>query len=275
VSILAACSAGEKPKGDLGAFPVRTTRAERAAVEERLVVVGSLKARDEATLFSRVPGKLARNLAREGDRVRKDQAVALVERDEVGVKFEPAPVPSTLDGIVARVYLDRGADVTLVTPVALVVDQAVVLARADVPERYAGRIRPGQPVRLKVDAWPGRTFEGRVIRVSPVVDATTRTTYVEASLPNGEGLLKSGMFCELSVVLERKEGAILVPAEALANDGGAVFVRDGANARRVAVQTGLRDRGRIEILSGLTEGAEVITFGNFSLKDGSPVEVIR
>ena len=94
------CACGKKPDAAarLDTFPVKTVPAQRRDLEETILLVGSIKAKYEATLFSRVPGKLKENLLKEGEAVSKGQAVALVERDEVGVRFEPAPVPSTSGG---------------------------------------------------------------------------------------------------------------------------------------------------------------------------------
>ena len=76
-------------------FLVKTEKAAVRDLEEYILLTGSVKAMDEATLYPRAPGKLLKNLLREGDAVARDQAVALVERDEPGVVYEPAPVPST------------------------------------------------------------------------------------------------------------------------------------------------------------------------------------
>jgi RND family efflux transporter MFP subunit len=212
---------------------------------------------------------------KEGDRIGKNQAVALVERDEVGVKFEPAPVPSTLTGVVARVYLDRGANVTLSTPVALVVDQGQMQVRAEIPERYAGKVSLGKDVRVKVDAHADKTFEGKISRLSPVVDTSTRTTYMEAALENPAGLLQSGMFAKLNVVIAKKNGALAVPLDSVIETNDAVFVAENGIARRRPVELGLRTENHAEVIKGLNEGEAVVTFGLFGLKDGSPVEILK
>lgn len=269
------CGKKEQPAPAVETFPVRTEAAARRTLEETLALVGSLKAKDEATLFSRVPGKLKENLVKEGDPVRKDQPVALVERDEVGVRFEPAPVPSTLNGVVGRVYLDRGANVTLNTPVALVANLSELVAQADVPERHAGRVKTGQEVRVRIDAYPDRAFQGRVSRLSPVVDPATRSAYMEVRLDNSSGLLRSGMFANLSVVVAAKTRALAVPAEAVVDGSGpSIFViKDGKAVKREVV-LGAKTEAYVEISSGVAQGEQVVTFGLYGLKDGSPVEVL-
>lgn len=271
-----ACGKKEAVTVPLDAFPVRVTPVRRQTVEEVVTLVGTVKAKDEATLFSRVSGKLVENLVKEGDRVKIDEPVSLVRRDEVGVEYKPAPVLSTLNGMVGRVYLDRGAEVGLNTPVVLVVDDSVMLVRAEVPERYAGRIAPGQRVRVQVAARSERDVPGRITRVSPVVDAATRAVPIEVTLIDPPGILKSGMFASLAVVTASRAGALTVPVDAMGEGGDpAVFVVVNGKAERRPVTTGIRSETAVEILSGLLEGDSVVVFGLYGLEDGSPVEILK
>ncbi|MFI5360893.1 MAG: efflux RND transporter periplasmic adaptor subunit [Elusimicrobiota bacterium] len=277
VLILAAAACGRKTEetAKLDAFPVRVAAVRRADIEDGLSVVGSLKARDEATLFSRIDGKLVENLVKEGDAIKKGETVALVQKDEVGVKYEPAPVPSTLDGIVGRVYLDRGAEVMLNTPVALVVDARSVRARADVPERYAGRVRLGQDVRVEVEAYPGKVFRGVLSKESPVVDSETRSAPIEVNLDNADGRLRSGMFAKLTIVVARRADAVVVPKEAVVEGAPpSVFVIKDGKASKRELKLGLANDAQAEVLEGLKPGESVAVFGLYGLKDGSPVEVL-
>lgn len=275
--LLTGCGKKSSEGPSLDTFPVRLEAASRRDLEQTLSIVGSLKAKDEATLFSRVPGKLLKNVVDEGSPIKRGEAVALVERDEVGVRFEPAPVPSTLDGVVGRIYLDRGANVSPATPIALVVDQSQVLARADIPERYSAVAALNRPVQVQVEAYPGKTFEGRISRVSPVMDPSTRSTPIEVRIENRSGTLKSGMFAKLSIVIARKEDALSVPAEAVTDGSGtAVFVvADGKKALKREVVLGVRTDRYVEIASGLSEGDKVVTFGLFGLENGSPIQVLE
>ncbi|MFH1262752.1 MAG: efflux RND transporter periplasmic adaptor subunit [Pseudomonadota bacterium] len=272
--LLSACQRGEGDSKRLETFPVRVEPAQIRNLEETITLVGSIKARDEAQLFSRVPGKLLKNLVKEGDRIAKNAPVALVERDEVGVKFEPAPVPSTLTGVVARIFLDTGANVTLSTPIAFVVDPSEVLAQGEIPERYSGRVAANQEVRVRVDAYPDRLFDGKITRLSPVVDATTRSTYMEASLKNPAGLLRSGMFAKVEVVLVKRDGALSVPLDALLEGTNTIFVSRDGKAEKRDLSIGLHAEKFVEVKSGLAAGEKVVTFGLFGLKDGSALEIL-
>jgi len=256
-------------------FLVKTEKAEVRSLEEYILLTGSVKAMDEAIIYPRTSGKLLRNLLKEGDPVTKDQAVALVERDEPGVVYEPAPVPSTLTGVIGRVYQDTGASVTPQTPIAMVVNQAKVRVAVDVPEKYVGKVFQDQRARIKVDAFPDRYFSGSVYRVSPVVDSRSRSTMVEVLVDNAEGRLKSGMFAEARLIVASRGAALSVPAGAVVSQDGSDFIfvpAAGGLAARVPVKTGIKTSEFTQV-SGVKEGADVITFGLYGLKDGSKIKV--
>jgi membrane fusion protein (multidrug efflux system) len=256
-------------------FIVKTEKAQTRNLEEYILLTGSVKALDEAILYPRTPGKLLRNILKEGDPVKKDEAVALVERDEPGVMYEPAPVPSTLTGVVGRVYQDVGASVTPQTPIAMVVNQSQVRVAVDVPEKYMGKVFQGQAARIKVDAFPDRYFSGKVYRVSPVVDSRSRSSMVEVLVDNSDARLKSGMFAEARLIVASRGAALSVPAGAVVSEDGAEFVftpGPGGTAVKLPVKTGIRTTEYTQV-SGLKEGADVVTFGLYGLKDGSKIKV--
>jgi membrane fusion protein, multidrug efflux system len=257
-------------------FLVSVEKSTKRDIENNIVLVGSATAMDEAVLFPRASGKLLRNLLQEGDAVKKDQAVALIERDEVGVVYEPAPVPSTISGVMGRVYQDVGTNVTVQTPIALVVNQSKIRIKVDLPERYVSKVKMWQEASVTVDAFPNKTFEGKVFKISPVVDSQSRSVPIEIIVSNSDRLLKSGMFCKVKLVLAKSENVICVPKSAVQKDadGNAyVFVAQGDKAARVDVKTGIEDDEHIEISSGLDEGTDVIYSGLFGVADGSKIKV--
>ncbi len=282
LAAVAVCAAGCKDK-DLAAFNsmekdrflVKAEKAQIKDIEDYLTLVGSVKAMDEAVLYPRVAGKLLRNLLTEGDAVKKDQAVALVERDEPGVVYEPAPVPSTLNGVIGRIYQDSGANVTAQTPIALVVSQGQVRVVVDLPERYMGKVFMGQQARIKVDAFPDMLFQGKVYRVSPVVDTQTRSAVIELLADNSSGRLKSGMFSEVRLVVGAKGGAVAVPSSAILseNEKNYIFLPVNGLAVRRDVKTGISNEDYTQVSIGLKAGEELITFGLYGLKDRSKIKV--
>ncbi len=259
-------------------FLVKKETVQTRDLKHELLMSGSIKALEEATLFPRVEGKLMRNLLREGDKVKKNQTVSLIERDEVGAVYEPVLVPSTITGVVGRVYLDPGANVTRTTPVALVVNQEKVRIAVDIPERYIGEIFKGQAATLRVDALPGQTFDAVLQIISPVVDSSSRAVAVEFYADNKKGLLKSGMFAKVDITLASKENAVSIAKQSLYTDepSGETYVfvssEDGKTAVRKNVKTGFVNNDFLEISEGLSAGDEILEFV-YGLKDGSKIEL--
>ena len=280
VAVLALSACGEKNidqlnKVEKDRFIVRTEKAGLRTIEDTISIVGSIKAFDEAVLYPRVNGKLLKNVLFEGDPVSKNQTVALIERDEPGVVYEAAPVPSTLNGVIGRVYQDTGANVTTQTPIALVVSQAKVRVVVEVPERYVGKIRMNQPARIKVDAYPDSVFTGRIYRISPVVDTKTRSSVVEVLADNSSHRLKSGTFAEVKLIAGARSNVVTVPTSAIVteNKQSYVFIPSEDKAARVAVSLGLSNEDYAQITGGVKQGDDVIISGLYGLKDGSKIAV--
>jgi membrane fusion protein (multidrug efflux system) len=157
----------------------------------------------------------------------------------------------------------------------LVADDPIKL-ELRLPERYATWVRAGHALRMRVDALPGREFEGRVYVLDPALDPLTRTLVLRARVENPEGLLRPGMFARASTVLEQREEALWVPEQAIVPRQARQYVyrvSDG-RAAEVEVTTGLREGGRVEVLSGLAAGDSVVTAGHTKLRPGTPVKAV-
>ena len=254
---------------------VKCAAVETKDLKETLAFVGDITGEDEAVVYSKVPGKILEKKAREGDAVKKGDIIATVNRDEVGYTFEPAPVPSPLDGFVGRIYLDRGDNVTPSTPIARVVRIDTVRARIDVVERHVPLIITGQSAGVTVDAYPGEIFQGTVSTVSPALDKSTRTASVEIDIPNAGHRLKPGMFAKVSIVTGERKGVPVISKDSVLRAGDETFVfvvTDGtANKRHVIL--GIREDSVFEVKEGLTSGEDVVVRGQFNLEDGMKVKV--
>lgn len=165
-------------------------------------------------------------------------------------------------------YVSRGARLTRL----ISVDPLEVVF--DIPERYLGRLKDDLVVRFSTDAFPEESFEGLVVYVAPQLDEKTRTIRVKAEVRNEDGRLKPGMFGELSLVLERREDALVIPGACIQLLGGAatVVVLDGEGKTAFrAVQVGRRFKGRAEITDGLAEGEYVVVEGFQKMGPGMSV----
>ena len=257
-------------------FIVKTETVQKRDLKHQLITSGSIKALEEAVIYPRINGKLQRNLLREGDTVRKGQTIALIDRDEVGAKYEPVVVPSTLSGVVAKIYRDPGENVTTQTPIASVVNQSVLRIKVDVPERYVGKIYKGQLANLSVDAYPDQQFEAKLDVISPVVDSLSRSVAVEFKAANSKNLLKSGMFARVDISLKEVKNVLSVSKKSIYEDeDGKNYVLvpsdDKTTAVRKDVTVKFKNNNNWQI-EGLNEGDEILGFV-YGIKDGSKIEI--
>jgi RND family efflux transporter MFP subunit len=128
-----------------------------------------------------------------------------------------------------------------------------------------------------LDAFPDRPLTGRIRRVFPSADPTTRLVPVEVALrQDGERIARGGFLARIEFTLGARLGVLLVPASAVVGDANsaAVFVVQDGTALRRTVRTGLNSDGRVEILTGLEAGEPVIVAGNNGLRDGAQVRVV-
>jgi RND family efflux transporter MFP subunit len=206
--------------------------------------------------------------------------------DELKITLSATEIRSPVNGFVGKRLLDPGAFVSSNTPLLSVVEIDRVRLVANVVEKDLRRVRVGSTADVEVDAFPGEVFHGRVARVAPVLDPATRTAQMEVEVPNGDYRLKPGMYSRVKLTVATKAAALTVPVNAVVTFEGARGVfqvkdgpKDGATvgpskeADFVKVETGLEDGTRIEVLSGLSDGAQVVTTGAAALRDGDPVTI--
>ena len=263
--------------------PVEVELAKKGTLTLSLNFVGDVKGKEEVDIFPKASGKLWELKVEEGDRVKKDQVVALVDRDVDGVKFQLAEVTSPLDGIVGLIYLDEGAEVSPPSPgpgmgtaLMKVINMDQVKVVVNVVEEDLGKISVGQKATIKVDTYPDRTFSGRVNLISPMVNPLTRAVPVEITLSNPKHLLKPGMFVYAEISLGKKEDLILIPEHAILEERGKkkVFVVTGGKAISRMVEIGISQEGWVQIKNGLAENDSVIVTGQYLVKNNEPVKIV-
>lgn len=179
------------------------------------------------------------------------------------------------NGVVSKVLVKDGDFVAPRAPLVEMYDPASLVIRLAVPESHATEVFKGTPAIIQLDAYPGRTFEGKISRVYPDLDTRMRTRTVEVE-PAAPVALIPGMFARLKLTMQTAADAVTVPIDAvlvLPNVGKAAFILQDGKAQRRVVKTGLEAAGKIQVVSGIQSGETVITAGNEKLKDGVAVKV--
>jgi len=254
-------------------IPVKVMKVKAQDLDKALEYAGNIQGEDEAQVYPKVSGKIVEEARHEGDKVNKGDPILYIDRDEIGLKFERAPVESPLKGIVGRIYVDLGANVTAQTAVALVSNMEKVEINLDVPEKYLHELSFKKIAIIKIDAYPDKEFTGKVTEISPIIDLETRSAPVKITINDYEHLLQSGMFAKVKLILEEHKNVTAVMKEAIMGKtpNAYVYVVIGGKAVLRNISPGIREDSLVEILEGVKEGDLVVIMGQQRLRDGSPV----
>ena len=211
-----------------------------------------------------------------------EQAQANIAKTEAVISQKQ--VRAAFDGVLGTRRIEVGQYLTAGTQIVSLTDLSAVYANFTVTEKDSGKLAVGQIVRIKVDAYPGRSFEGKLTTIEPQISTDTRNIRVQATLQNPEGILKPGMFATTTIVLPDKPAVVTVPETAVDYTlyGDSVYViqekklDDGKtelHAIRTFVRTGDRIDGRAVITQGVKPGDRVVAVGQLKLQSGALVQI--
>jgi multidrug efflux system membrane fusion protein len=211
-----------------------------------------------------------------------DQASAGIAKTEAIISQKLVRAP--FDGELGVRRVEVGQYLTAGTQIVSLTDLSVLFANFTVTEKDSAQLKVGQTVRIAVDAYPGRTFEGKITTIEPQIATETRNIRVQATIQNPDKILKPGMFATTTIVLPDNPPVVTVPETAVDYTlyGDSVYLlnekkgEDGKTSlsvTRTFVQTGKRIEGRAEILKGLKEGDRVVAVGQLKLQSGSAVTI--
>ncbi|MDP2922967.1 MAG: efflux RND transporter periplasmic adaptor subunit [Candidatus Omnitrophota bacterium] len=274
VFILVSCSKKEEQENNVPqVIPVKVSKVELRDLANIIEYVGNIKAENEVAIYPKVSGKIIEKVKEDGARVDKGDVIAYIDRDEVGLKFEKAPVESTLSGIVGRVYIDIGTNVNTQTAIALVVSMDKVKIEVEIPEKYLSKISLGQSANVTVDAYPEEQFIGKITKISPVVDLATRASPIEITVDNPQHKLQSGMFARVKLILQEHKKSPVILKEAIVGKIPDVYVYtiENKKAQLKKITLGIRQGPYYEVQEGLKEGDLVVIMGQQRLRDGAQV----
>src|SRR3989440_12467251 len=224
-----------------------------------------------------------------GPQATVDQAQSAYEQANAGIAKTQAIISQKLvrapfDGELGVRRVEVGQFLTAGTQIVSLTDLDQLYANFTVTEKDSGNLKVGQIVRVVVDAYPGRKFEGQITTIEPQISTDTRNIRVQATIANPDHILKPGMFATTTVVLPDKPPVITVPETAVDYTlyGDSVFLitekkEDSGNtsltAVRTFVRTGSRVEGRAEITRGIKPGDRVVAAGQLKRQSGAAVAI--
>jgi multidrug efflux system membrane fusion protein len=253
-------------QGDLASFKAQATVAQLSL--DRAKQLASRQFGPQATVDST---QAAFDQANAG--IAKTQAI-------ISQKLVRAP----FDGELGVRHVEVGQFLTAGTQIVTLTDLSAVYANFTTTEKDSATLKVGQTVRVVVDAYPGRRFEGKITTIEPQINTDTRNIRIQATIDNPDHILKPGMFATTTVVLPDKPAVVTVPETAVDYTlyGDSVYLiaenktgdgKSSLTAVRTFVRTGDRVEGRVVIASGLKAGDRVVAVGQLKLQSGSAVAI--
>jgi membrane fusion protein (multidrug efflux system) len=207
-----------------------------------------------------------------------DEAVATLRADEAALALATATLEKTtlvapFDGVLGLRKVSIGDYVTPGQDLVNIENIDSLKVDFRVPEIHALHLTAGQAIRVTLDAVPGESFQGQVYAIDPAIDPNGRAVILRAQIPNPDGRLRPGMFARVTLLLEERKDAIVVPETALVPIGEEQFVYRVVDekAALTKVQLGQRRESRVEIVAGLPRDALIVVEGAMKLRDGTPV----
>lgn len=253
-------------QGDLASFKAQATVAQLSL--ERAKQLASRQFGPQATVDS---AQAAYDQAQAG--IAKTQAI-------ISQKLVRAP----FDGELGVRKVEVGQFLTAGTQIVSLTDLSMLYANFTTTEKDSALLKVGQTVRIVVDAYPGKTFEGKLTTIEPQISSDTRNIRVQATIANPDRILKPGMFTTTTVVLPDKPAVVTVPETAVDYTlyGDSVYLitekketdgKTSLSAVRTFVRTGDRHDGRAVITTGLKPGDRVVAVGQLKLQSGAVVAI--
>ncbi len=227
--------------------------------------------RRKAELYNR---KLLAKEEYEDLRMTVEQAKIRWERARLALAY--AHVRAPVDGVIAKRLVKIGDRVGQNAKLYEIVNLSRLIAHVHVPGQGMQNLSMGQRALITTDFLPNEKFEGRILRISPVVDPGSGTFKVTLELAASDRRLRPGMFVNAHIVTATHSDAVLVPKRAVVYDDGMphVFAVTDSMAQKVRFNIGFDDTEHVEVVSGVEKGDLIVVVGQNGLKDKAKVRII-
>lgn len=246
------------------------------------ILAAELDRAEAALALSQQNYNRAQTLAVQGSgttRARDEAAAALstarAELQLAKARLEKATIRAPFAGIVGLSNVTPGRFVAVGERIVNLESINPIKVDFRIPEAFLPQLRIGQTIAVAVDAFPNAAFQGTVYAMDPLVDVNGRAVKLRARIANEDGGLKPGLFARVSLTLQQRPNAMLVPEASMVPQGNDQFVYRVADnkASYVKIRTGERRNAQVEVLEGLSVGDLVVVAGQVKLFDGAPVKI--
>lgn len=257
---------------------VRTTVADEIVLKSYVRTNGEVETQTSIEVFPAIGGTVVEMKVSLGSSVKKGDILAYVDSSEAGSYYEKSPVIAPIGGSIISSPVKTGQKVTTSSVITKIGDVDNLQVTANIPERYVAELAIGQKAEITLKAYPGVIFNAQVVRISPVVDASTRTKEIILNFDKKDSRINSGMFANVKLYTIEYSGKIAIPQDSLVNNNDKYYAYvvndDGKTVSKREVILGENVDGYYQILTGIEKGETVVVEGMLTLTDGSQIKDI-
>ncbi|MEO0247853.1 MAG: efflux RND transporter periplasmic adaptor subunit [candidate division WOR-3 bacterium] len=250
-------------------FLVKVDKVSKGTIEEFVYTYGRVTGMEEAPVIPPMPGRVVSILKREGEKVSREEVIALLDREIPGVKTEYLQVKSPIDGILTIINGRIGQYTLQTQPFAYVASEEQMV-EVSLGSEDLVKVREGAKAYISVG---GKIVNGRVISKSVALDPLSLTGKVRIKI--NDGSLPYGSIAQVKIVVREKNNVLIVPESALVEKGNkfVVYVVKGEIVREIPVEVGIVSENKAEVRGDLNSGDLVVTVGAQGLYDGAKVSL--
>lgn len=258
-------------------YSVKTQLGEPVTITDFVVTSGDVQTQSSIEVFPSIGGKIVQMNVTLGSPVKKGDVIAKIDASEAGSYYTQSPVIAPISGSILSSPAKLGAKVSANSVITTIGDIENLQITTRIPERYVGELAIGQKAEISLEAYPNVIFMATVSRISPVLDAATRTKEVILNFDEKDSRINAGMFAKVKLYTIDYSNHIVIPQEALVtnNDDKYVFVtKEDNTVEKRDVTVGKNIAGQIQILSGVEFGEKIVVEGMLSLYNGAKINDI-
>ncbi len=219
------------------------------------------------------------------DRAQANYDMAVAQVKNIEAIIEQKTIRAPFSGRVGIRQINLGQYLSAGAPIVTIQSYDSVFVNFTLPQQTINRVGTGMQVTLKSDAYPEKTFEGKLTAISPQIDPITRTIELQGTLDNPEGLLRSGLFVDVTLTLPKSDEVVVIPATAVvyAPYGNSIYKASRntdpksdpptASVKQSFVRIGQRRGDFVSIVDGLEAGDEVVSAGGFKLRNDATISI--
>ncbi len=266
---------GSSKKGIVTA--VRTVDVEEIVLNDFVLTSGDIQTQNSIEVFPSIGGTIIQMDVSLGSPVQKGDVLGYIDPSEPGSYYAKSPITAPISGSILTAPVKTGQKVQVSSVITKIGDITNLQVSAKIPERYVAELQIGQKAEISLEAYPDVKFIASVVRISPVVDSTTRTKEIILNFDKPDSRINAGMFAKVKLYTSVYKGAFAISQDSIVSNGDKYYlyvVNDDDTVSKREVTLGKTVNGITQILSGVNYGEKVVSEGMLTLSDGATVRDI-